>query len=166
MDIEVRLASVEAALADGDADLTTDLGGHQETTTARLWRGQVLVDWEPDPAAGGSLLRPQLLRRLLALRAQVEDDGPGQRLQLIAPGRVVAGLSAEHADLVAKLGGARRVELRTVLRFDGPLYRGGRETYYLVERGQRVPLLQLTADVRPRIKNAGRASRHRSPAPS
>ena len=53
MDLEAWLASVERALADGDATLSTELGDHRETTNARLWRGQVLVDWEPDSQAGG-----------------------------------------------------------------------------------------------------------------
>src|ERR1700716_453689 len=100
MDVESCLASVEAALADADADLSTDLGGHRELTSARLWRGQVLVDWEPDPQAGGCLLRPALLRRLIALHAEVVREDAGLRIN--APGRVVAGLSAEHADLVTR----------------------------------------------------------------
>jgi hypothetical protein len=158
------LASVEATLGDADADLTTDLGGHQEITTARLWRGQVLVDWEPDPSAGGSLLRADLLRRLVALHAQVEADG--DTLRIVAPGRVVAGLSAEHADLVTRLGGARRVELRATLRFEGGAYRGGRETYVLIERGHRVPLLQIIADVRPRVARSDAESPRTLPGQS
>src|ERR1700676_4993653 len=161
MDIEAFLASVEAALVDADADLSTDLGDHHEVTSARLWRNQVLVDWEPDPQAGGCLLRPDLLRRLVALHAHVEPAPEG--ISISAPGRVVAALSAEHADLVARLGGARRVEMRATLRFEADVYRGGRETYYLVERGQHLPLLRLTADVRPRQVRA--ASRRTSPAP-
>ena len=164
MAVEERLASVEAALADADADLSTDLGGHVERTTARLWRGQVLVDWEPDAHAGGCLLRPALLRRLIALHASIAEAADG--LQLSAPGRVVAGLSAEHADLVARLGGARRVELRAALRFAGDVYRGGDETYFLVERGQRQPLLRLSADVRPRSGPVPEALPRRSPAPT
>jgi hypothetical protein len=154
---------VEATLADAEARLTTDLGGHQEVTSARIWRGQVLVDWEPDATAGGSLLRLELLRRLVALHAQVEDLGP--ELRIVAPGRIVAGLSAEHADLVKRLGGARRVELRTTLLFREAAYIGGHEVYYLLERGQRAPLLQISADVRPRLTTDA-ASPHTSPAPS
>jgi hypothetical protein len=161
MDTEQWIGCVEAALADADADLSTDLGDHHEVTTARLWRNQVLVDWEPDPQAGGCLLRPDLLRRLVALGARVETTADGIRLS--APGRVVAALSAEHADLVSRLGGSRRVEMRAVLHFDGQVYRGGDETYYLVERGRRLALLRLTADVRPRP--AREASRRKSPAP-
>jgi hypothetical protein len=161
MDLDAQLASVEAALADADADLTTDLGNNHEVTRARLWRNQVLVDWEPDPQAGGCLLRPDLLRRLIALHARVERVPEGVRIT--APGRVVAALSAEHADLVARLGGARRVEMHATLRFEAEHYRGGHETYYLVERGRRVALLRLTADVRPRPARA--ASRRTSPAP-
>ncbi len=163
MDIESRLASVEAALADGDADLSTDLGGHHELTSARLWRGQVLVDWEPDVQAGGCLLRPAMLRRLIALHASIELEG--DVLRISAPGRIVAGLSAEHADLVGRLGGARRVELRAALQFEGGAYRGGNETYYLVERGQRQSLLRLSADVRLRKGQPREGSPRKSPAP-
>jgi hypothetical protein len=164
MDLEARLASVEAALADADADLSTDLGGHHELTSARLWRGQVLVDWEPDSQAGGCLLRLALLRRLVALHADVQDeDGV---LRIGAPGRIVAGLSAEHADLVTRLGGARRVQLLATLRFEGVVYRGGDETYYLIERGQRQALLRVSADVRPRMGRAPEVSPRRSPAPT
>jgi hypothetical protein len=161
VDIEACLGSVEAALADGDADLSTDLGDHHEVTSARLWRNQVLVDWERDPQAGGCLLRPDLLRRLVALHARVERTADGVRVS--APGRIVASLSADHADLVARLGGARRVEMHATLRFEAEVYRGGQETYYLLERGQRLALLRLTADVRPRP--VVEASRHTSPAP-
>lgn len=163
MDVEACLASVEAAVADSVAELATDLGGHHELTSARLWRGQVLVDWEPDAQAGGCLLRPALLRRLIALHADVDHDGDVLRIR--APGRVVAGLSAEHADLVGRLGGARRVELRAVLRFEGAVYRGGDETYYVIDRGQRQGLLRLSADVRPRTEGVREASPRRSPAP-
>jgi hypothetical protein len=161
MDLEACLAAVDGALADADVDLSTDLGDHHELTSARLWRSQVLVDWEPDEQAGDCLLRPALLRRLIALHAQV-DQRAGE-LRISAPGRVVAALSAGHADLVARLGGARRVELHAALRFEADAYRGGEETYYLVERGKRVALLRLTADVRPR--RAREASPRRSPVP-
>ena len=163
MDIEAYLASVEAALVNADADLSIDLGGHHELTSARLWRGQVLVDWEPDSQAGGCLLRPALLRRLIALHATTELGRAVLRIN--APGRIVAGLSAEHADLVSRLGGARRVELQATLRFEGSVYRGGEETYVLVERGQRQPLVRVTADVRPRLSPAPEASPRTSPAP-
>ncbi len=146
--MRIYLDRVESALADADAELTTDLGGTHEVTRARLWRNQVLVDWEPDSQAGGCLLRPALLRRLVALNARVETGATG--LSISAAGRVVAALSAEHADLVARLGGARRVEMRATLRFEAGVYRGGQETYYLVERGQRLPLLRLSAEVAPR----------------
>jgi hypothetical protein len=162
VDEQACLDSVETALADADADLSTDLGDYHEVTRARLWRKQVLVDWEPDPQAGGCLLRPDLLRRLIALHAHVEADADG--LHISAPGRIVAALSAEHSDLVARLGGARRVEMRATLRFEDQVYRGGQETYYLVDRGQRLPLLRLTADVRPRPVRE--ASRRTSPAPT
>ena len=163
MDLEACLDKIEGALADADADLSIDLGGHHELTSARLWRGQVLVDWEPDAQAGGCLLRPALLRRLIALHAPVEHVDAALRIS--APGRIVAGLSAEHADLVARLGGARRVELQATLRFEGPVYRGGDETYYLVERRQRQALVRITADVRPRSSRSPEASPRTSPAP-
>ena len=163
MDASAALASVEAALIDSDASLSTDLGGHRETTMARLWRGQVLVDWEPDRTAGGCLLRPDLLRRLVTLHAQI--DAEPDVLRISAPGRIVAALSPEHADLVSRLGGARRVELRATLRFERDRYLGGQETYNLVERGQRIPLVRLTAEVRPRTTVAHIASRRTSPAP-
>ena len=83
---------MEAAVADADAELTTVLGGHRESVQARLWRGRVLVDWEPDDSAGDCLLRPELLRRLLALHAQPELTARELRIQ--APGRTVAALSA------------------------------------------------------------------------
>jgi hypothetical protein len=162
MDLEAFVARVEAALVDADADLSTDLGDHHEVTSARLWRNQVLVDWEPDPQAGGCLLRPDLLRRLVALHARVEPAADGVRIT--APGRVVAALSAEHADLVARLGGVQRVEMRATLRFEGQMYRGGQETYYLVERGRRLALLRLSADVRPR--QVREVSRRTLPAPT
>ncbi len=158
------LASLEAAADNADAELVTELAGYREVTRARLWRGQVLVDWEPDPTAGGCLLRPALVRRLIALHAQVIQDE--HVLRLIAPGRVVAGLSREHAELVARLGGARRVELDLRLRFDqSGAYRGGRETYLLIQRGQRAPLLDLVAEVRPRL-SAGDAAQSASPRTS
>jgi hypothetical protein len=128
-----------------------------------LWRGQVLVDWEPDETAGDCLLRPHLLRRLIALHADV-DLAESDVVRLTANGRVVAALSAEHADLVRRLGGAPRVELRAALRFDADRYAGGQETYYLVERGQRVPLLRVNAQVRARP--AGEALPRTSPAPT
>ncbi len=163
MDVEACLDLIDGALADADADLSIDLGGHHEKTSARLWRGQVLVDWEPDPQAGGCLLRPTLLRRLIALHATAEITG--DTLRISAPGRIVAGLSAEHADLVARLGGARRVELQATLRFQRSAYHGGEETYFLVERGQRQVLVRVKADVRPRLTRSPGASRRTWPAP-
>lgn len=151
MDVEGRLARVEAAVADADVELCTVIGGHNEKTVARLWRGQVLVDWEPDPQAGGCLLRPGLLRRLVALHARVEEHD--ELVRIVAPGRIVAALSDEHAELVSRLGGTGKVELRALLRFEAHTYRGGQETYFVVERGRRLPLLRLAANVRPRAAN-------------
>lgn len=144
------LERIEAALLDADATIATGLGDHQDLTTARVWRGQVLVDWEPDQQAGGCLLRPALLRRLVALHARVDSESAPDGVSLVAPGRVLAALSSDHADLVRRLGGPRRVELVAHLRFnrDQQEYVGGDETYWLLERGQRSPLLRLTVDVR------------------
>jgi hypothetical protein len=148
---EAWLDAVEAALADAEAALSTDLGGHVEATTARLWRGQVLVDWEPDAQAGGCLLRPALLRRLCALHARVttvEQVRTRQgRVRIGAPGHVVAALSTLHAELVERLGGPRRVQLEIELRFAEAHYLGGHETYFVAERGRRVPFLRLSAEV-------------------
>jgi hypothetical protein len=148
MNLERCLAAVESALLDADATLSTDLGGHRETTIARLWRGQVLVDWEPDARAGDCLLRPDLLRRLVALDATAKFKEDVLRLR--ASGRVVAALSPAHADLVQQLGGAPSVELVARLRFTDDLYLGGDETYSLVRSGSRTPLLRLEAEVRVR----------------
>jgi hypothetical protein len=158
--LEEHLASVEAAVADADVAISTELGGQRTTTTARLWRGQVLVDWEPDPQAGDCLVRPGLLRRLIALhaRAHVSADG----LMLEVPGRIVASLSDDHEKLVRQLGGARRIELTVRLSFTSGAYRTGSETFALVERGQRAPLLTLTAEIRSRTAALPRTS----PAPT
>lgn len=139
---------VEAATENGQATLSTFVGGHREQTPVRLWRGQVLVDWEPDAQAGGCLLRPALLRRLVALHATV--TGTGDTLTFTASGRVVAALSPTHTDLVQRLGGARRVELRISLVFGSGQYLGGVETYAVSDKGGRVTLLKLEAQVLPR----------------
>jgi hypothetical protein len=160
-DLEAALAKVEVALLDADARLSTDLGDRQEVTTARLWRGQVLVDWEADTQAGDCLLRVDLLRRLVALRARIRFAGDDLLVQ--APGRSVAALSSEHAALVRRLGGARRVELTIRLRFAAKTYVGGEEIYSLVERSRHVPLLRLIAEVSVRTPRA--TSPRTSPAP-
>jgi hypothetical protein len=148
---------MERALEDGQADLTTRLGAHRERTRARLWQGQVLVDWEADEVAGGCLLRPGLVRRLLALHATLAA-GSRQSIVLRADGRVVSALSPRHARLAERLGQAPDVRLH--LRFDGPngIYTGGEETY----RVGGAVLLRVTAEVRPRPP----ASAQTSPAPS
>jgi hypothetical protein len=160
-DLEAALAKVEVALLDADARLSTDLGDRQEVTTARLWRGQVLVDWEADTQTGDCLLRVELLRRLVALRARTRFVGNDLLVQ--APGRIVAALSGEHAALVRRLGGSRRVELTIRLRFAAENYVGGEEMYSLVERGRHVPLLRLIAEVSVRTPRA--ASPRTSPVP-
>lgn len=150
--VEAYLASVEAALADADATLSTDLGGARELTQVRLWHGQVLVDWEPDAEVGDCLLRPALLRRLVALDARVSLES--NALRLFAAGRVVAALSPHHATLVQQLGGAKRVALSLDLSFEQQTYRGGDETYTLADNRRRLPLMQLHADVRVRTPRA------------
>src|SRR5205823_12979552 len=99
MDVAACVAAMQAALADAQADLVTTLGGQIEQTSARVWRGQVLIDWEPDEQAGGCLLRPELVQRLLALHAQaevVEDE-----LRLRAGANVLRAQSPQHPQLVA-----------------------------------------------------------------
>src|SRR5215471_11009741 len=120
VDHDAWLASVEQALQDGDATLSTDLGDHHETTSARLWHGQVLVDWEPDTQAGGCLLRVELMRRLIALQAVITQSADNVTIR--ASGRVVEALSPHHADLVRRLGGARRVDLRLSLELAEGVY--------------------------------------------
>lgn len=158
MDLAAALESVESVLLDANVVLLTDLSGYRQETRARTWRGRVLVDWEPDPQAGDCLLRPGLLRRLLALHASTEIGSEVVRIS--APGRIVAGVSDAHAELVRRLGGARRVQLQATLRFGDGVYLGGEEVYSVVERGQSRPLLRLSADV-----SARAASPHTSPAP-
>jgi hypothetical protein len=155
------LAAVEVALDDADAQLVTDLGGRQEVTSARLWRGQVLVDWQPDTQAGDCLLRPALLRQIVEGRASVTTTR--QEVTLAAPGRLVSALSDEHAALVRRLGGARRITLTIRLKFKDGGYVQGEETYSLVDKGRPSPLLRLTAHIKLRAPRT--ASPHTSPAP-
>ncbi len=144
---------------DGDAVLTTDLGGDHTTTQVRLWRGQTLVDWEPDPAVGDCLFRPELLRRLVQLQASLLTRGDAITIE--APGPIVTSLSPEHAALVRQLGGARRVQLSLRLRFKDSAYTGGTETFYVLRGGRRLPLMQLNAEVTARA-----ASPRNLPLPS
>jgi hypothetical protein len=150
VDLEGCLAVMREALANADAELITGLGHHREVTSARVWQGQVLVGWEPDEAAGGLLLRPALLARLLALHAGATLEG--ETLRIEAPGRIVAGLSPRHAELVQRMGGARRAALRVVLEFRGGTYTGGEEVYCMVQQGQSAPVLRLSAEVRARAR--------------
>lgn len=159
------LERMEATLLDARAELTTDLGGHREITVARVWRGDVLVDWERDDAAGGCLLRPSLVRRLLALNATL-DERPTEVVLSAAP-RAVAALSREHARLAAGLGYEPAVTVH--LQFDGPRgpYVGGVETYRLAatrSAARAAVILQLVARVQPLV--ARRESPRTSPAPS
>ena len=150
------LERIEAALEDADATISTGLGDHQELTTARVWRGQVLVDWEPDLRAGGCLLRPALLRRLIALNARVNSTP--DRLLLVASGRILAALSPDHADLVRRLGGPRRVEIEVRLEFAEDGYLGGDEIYWLADPTHRHPLLQLSVRLQVRKRRGVRSA--------
>ena len=62
---------MEQALENADAELTTRLGVHHEQASARVWHGQVLVEWQADDAAGGCLLRPALVRSLAPIATVV-----------------------------------------------------------------------------------------------
>jgi len=154
------LRAVESALDDADAQLTTDLGGRHELTSARLWHGDVLVDWQPDPLAGDCLLHVGLLRQLLALGARVTHDT--HDVVISAPGRAVAALSEHHASLVRQLGGARRIALTIRLQFVGDKYIGGEEAFSLATGRRPSALLRLSVDVQIR---ASKASPRTSPAP-
>jgi hypothetical protein len=70
-------------------------------------------------------------------------------------------LSTEHAALVRQLGGARGVQLSVRLSFNNGAYTGGTETFEVVERGHRVPLMQLRANV-----SARATSPRTSPSPT
>jgi len=161
------LDRMEETLADARAELTTDIGGHREMATARVWRGDVLVDWERDEAAGGCLLRPDLVRRLVALNASLAERS--DEVSITAGARIVAALSRRHAGLAAEIGPTAVLRLR--LRFDGPHghYLGGDETYELTTR--RSPsanrpgvILRLSARVHP--ATARPESPRTSPEPS
>jgi hypothetical protein len=160
VDLELCLSLMHEALADADAELITGLGNHREVTAARVWQGQVLVGWEPDEAAGGLLLRPPLLARLLALHATATLQG--ETLRVDAPGRIVAGLSPRHAELVQRMGGARRAALRVVLHFADGRYAGGEEVYSMVQHGQSAPVLRLSAQVRARSRPESPHTSHRA----
>jgi hypothetical protein len=134
------------ALHDADVQLQLQLGGYREDSEARAWKGQVLVDWEADEEAGGCLLRPEVVGRLLNLGAQGRVTKQGVRLT--ANPRVVAALSPKHAALTTQLGQAPAMLL--TLRFgEGGLYEGGEEAY-VVEKKPGVTLLKLSATLKPR----------------
>jgi len=142
-DVGAALEAMETTLVDSDAELVTVLGGLREVTQARVWQGKVLVDWEPDEQAGDCLLRPALVRRLIALHAEAALHGHGSELRLHAKGRIVVGLSEAHRTLVGQLGGEAKVELHARLRFDASGYTGGDESYVVVEGGRRLEVLKL-----------------------
>lgn len=124
-----RVAGMEAALVDANADISVTLGGLTETTRARIVQGRVLVEWEPDDSAGGVLLRPVLVRRLLALNARVRVAPHNVLLQ--TPPRVMRALSPAHAALADRFPARRAPELLVRLRFAPASgdYQGGDETY-------------------------------------
>lgn len=100
------------------------------------------MDWERDDVAGGCLLRPALIRRLLALHATVERPTP-DLVRVRAAARIVSALSPRHARLLERLGQPAELQLR--LRFAHGVYTGGEEAY----RVGRAVLLRLTARVWP-----------------
>lgn len=153
VDVGHALTMMTTAAQNADVHLRTTVGVHNEVSQVRLWRGQVLVDWEPDEDAGGCLVRPSLVERLVALHATVRPAG-SDHLKVVASGRIVSALTPEHAALVTHLGGARRVELELNLTFEGDRYTGGIETYRLVERGRRAPLIHIVAQVHQRAATA------------
>jgi hypothetical protein len=120
------------------------------------------VDWEPDAQAGDCLLRVALLRQLIDLRAHVSSRYGDVTLD--APGRVVSALSDEHAAIVRRLGGSRRIALSIRLHFTDGAYVGGEETYALVDKGRPNPLLRLTAQIT--VRTPRTASPRTSPAPT
>lgn len=138
---------MEAALTDADVQLQIEIGGLREGATARMWQGQVLVDWERDDDAGGCLLRPHLVRRLVELGARVVEESP-TRLRLHGAPRVVAALGPGHAGLASGVAGSPALEL-TLTRDGAGTYLGGTEEYHLAGR-RGAPLLRLEATVRPR----------------
>jgi hypothetical protein len=156
-DVAAALEAMEATLQDADAELVTVLGGLREVTSARVWQGRVLVDWEPDEQAGDCLLRPVLVRRLIALHAEAALHAHGSELRVHAKGRVVVGLSEAHRELVKQLGGESRVELHAHLRFDRSGYAGGEERYEVVEAGRRADVLKLNVRVSRREAKGGSA---------
>ena len=120
-----------------------------KSTAARLWRSQVLVDWEPDPQAGGCLLRPDLLRRLVALHARrstrrrrcVSHQCPGshrRRAERRARRRWCAGSAARGASRCAPSCASTA---DVVSRRPGDVLRWS-------SAASASPLLRLTADVR------------------
>src|SRR5689334_1997947 len=69
-----RIEQIAEALVDADIDLAVEVAGLVEQSKARAWKGQVLVEWERDEDAGGCLLRPDLIERLLKLGATFIED--------------------------------------------------------------------------------------------
>lgn len=142
---------MEASLTDAEVHLKIEIGGLREESIARVWQGQVLVDWERDDDAGGCLLRPHLVRRLVELGGRLVEETP-TRLRLRGAPRVVAALGPGHAGLATGLARSPAIEV-TLMRDDAGTYLGGTEEYRLAGR-QGAPLMRLEARVRPRIAKA------------
>lgn len=150
-------ARMRAVLNDAEADLALSMGGLVERSSARVWHGQVLVDWERDDDAGGCLLHPELVVRLGRLGARAEARG--HDLRVVARPRIVAALGPRHASLAGGLHGAPTLEL-TLRRGSDDAYVGGVEAYRVTD----APLMRLEAVVRPRPTPAGPASERTGPA--
>lgn len=150
--LDTLLQRMAATVENADADLLLEMGGYQEHTRARLWQGQVLVEWERDDTAGGCLVRPELVRRLALLGAALDVSPTGATLR--AGPRVVASLSESHARLEQELGQPADLTLRLSFQgADGP-YVGGEEVYVVRGRRGGATLLRLTATVQPRVSSS------------
>ncbi len=151
-DLDPYLRRMDAALADADAEITVALGGLVETISARVWMGQVMVEWERDESAGGLLLHPRLVERLAALGGTPKLDGESVGFD-VGP-QVVRALDAYRLRLGGQLGTSPH--LRLTLRFDGPggAYTGGEEAYVVPGTKRETTLLRLTAQVTPRAPRA------------
>lgn len=144
--VEAMLHAVEQRTQDAQARLSVRVAGVEDVgSVVRLWRGQVLVGWERDEIAGGCLLRPSLLRRLVALGARVELRR--RSLRLTGSPRVVAALSDEHARMAA--GASQGARLKIALRFDEDgAYTQGEEVYE-IGGARPTELIRMTAQLEP-----------------
>ncbi len=147
-DLEDLLTRMDAVLQNAEGDLTVQMGGLTEPSRVHVWQGQVLVDWERDEEAGGCLLRPALVRRLVQLGARLEARDDCHRIVGSAP--VVAALSPYHQRLASQLGRPPALELTLRLDALGGAYLGGEERYLVRGPGGASTMLLLTARLRPR----------------